>query len=292
MATKKLKSYKGRRLRITRLDECGIPAYGPAGTIVTSGFITVTVGREEEAGDTYTSKNAWGELCVNEKDPDILKWVNVSVEMCEIDPGVLDIMAGSDVITSGADTIGAYFGPDPMVGGYAIEVWTKVAGVDACASGTQEWGYVAVPWLKNGKLDGDFKVENAPLNITLAGQGFPATADWGLTPYGDNPLKDAGGFQTGKIWAVVRTDVQPPNDTLGATTLVELPLKAAVNKGDVFPADPTVTAQDATEAGQLIGEGYIVAASDNANWLSGEFFTIGTFKFNWTGSAWAAGIHA
>lgn len=292
MATKKLKSYKGRRLRLTRLDECGAPAYGAAGSIVTEGFITVTIGREEEAGDTYTQKNAWGSLCVNEKDPDILKWANVTVEMCEIDPGVLDIITGADPIIAGSDTIGAFFGSDVPLGGFAIEVWTKVAGVDACAAGTAEWGYVAVVNLKNGKMSGDFKIENAPLNITLEGQGFDATSAWGITPYGDNPLKVAGGFVAGKIWAVVRTDVQPPNVTLGAVVLVELPNKAAVNKGDVFPVDPLVTAQDATQAGQLVGEGYIVAPSDAANWLTGEFFTIGTYKFNWTGAAWAAGIHA
>lgn len=291
MATKKMKSYKGRRLRVTRTDECGAPAYGVAGQIVTEGFITVTISREEESGDETTQKNAWGELCISEKDPDVMKWANVSVQMCEIDPGMLDIMAGALPITSGADTIGAFFGPDAPLGGYAVEVWTKVAGIDACAGGVQEWGYVAVPFIKNGKLDGDFTIENGPLNITLLGQGFPATDAWGLTPYGDNPLKRAGGFLAGQTWAVVRTDVQPPDVTTGAVALVELPSKAAVDVGDVFAAEATVTAEDAPSAALLAGLGYVVAAPGTA-WGTGEFFSVGTFKFNWTGSAWAAGIHA
>lgn len=291
MATKKLKSYKGRRLRLTRLDECGAPAYGAAGSIVTGGFITVTIGREEEAGDETTQKNAWGELCISEKDPDVMKWANVSVQMCEIDPGVLDIMAGALPITSGTDTIGAFFGQDAPIGGYAVEVWTKVAGIDACVAGAQEWGYVSVPNIKNGKLDGDFTIENGPLNITLAGQGFPATADWGLTPYGDNPLKLTGGFLAGQIWAVVRTDVQPPDETVGAVALTQLPSKSAVDPGDVFAAEPTVTAQDSTNAAKLAPLGYVVAPPGTA-WATGEFFAVGTFHFNWSGTAWAAGPHA
>lgn len=292
MATKKLKIYKGRRLRITRLDECGAPAYGPAGSIITDGFITVTIGREEQAGDDYLQKNAYGELCVNEKDPDVMKWANVSVQMCEIDPGVLDIMAGAVPITAGADTIGAFFGPDAPVGGYAVETWLKVAGIDSCVSGgLPDWGYVAVPNIRNGKLDGDFTMENAPLNITLAGQGFAAGSAWGLTPYGDNPLKRTGGFLPGQIWGVVRTDVQPPDVTDGAVVLTELPVKSAVEPGDVFAAEPTVTAQDATNAAKLAGLGYVVAPPGTA-WATGEFFAVGTFHFNWSGTAWAAGPHA
>lgn len=74
MATKKLRSIKGRVARITRLDSCGAPVFGECSTIVTKGFITVTIAEEKEAGDEYKQKNAWGELWINDKDPDLTKW--------------------------------------------------------------------------------------------------------------------------------------------------------------------------------------------------------------------------
>lgn len=292
MANKTIKSIKGRVARITRLDECGAPDYGPCGSLVTQGFISVTLSHEYEAGDDYTQKNAWGELCVNEKDPDRIKWVNAAIQFCEIDPGYLDIIGGANPVIQAGDTIGATFGPDTQVGAFGLEVWTKKAGAGACVAGVPEWGYFAVPFVKNGTIDGDVKIENAPLNISLKGAGYGAALEWGLTPYGDNPLLAAAGFPVGDFWGMVVTTVQPPAPTDGCVPLVELPAKGAVNKADVFPADAAVTAQDATNAGNLITNGYIVSATDTANWATGEFFTIGTFKFNWTGAAWAAGIHA
>lgn len=70
-----------------------------------------------------------------------------------------------------------------------------------------------------------------------------------------------------------------------------IPNKGAILAGDVFPADARVTASDATNAGNLISYGYVVAPPGTA-WTSGQKMTIGTFDFNWSGTAWAAGAHA
>jgi hypothetical protein len=71
MATKTLRSVKGRRMRLTALDECGAPDLGnPCGSIVTSGFISVTWSDEVETGEEFTQKNAWGDFCIAEKDAD------------------------------------------------------------------------------------------------------------------------------------------------------------------------------------------------------------------------------
>ena len=66
MATKMLNSLKGRVIRITRLDNCGVPVVGACSSIVTAGFITLGFAPEVEAGDEYTQKNAWGDFCINE----------------------------------------------------------------------------------------------------------------------------------------------------------------------------------------------------------------------------------
>jgi hypothetical protein len=295
MPTKVLKSVKGRRLRLTRLDATGDPLTGACGTMVTGGFIQVTIGNELEAGEEYSQKNAWGEFCVNEKDGDIIKWVNVGIQLCMVHPDALDIIAGANPVTTGVTatanvsnkaltsnvatlttsaahgfsigqtvtvagvdatfngvytiasvptsttftyaktatnvtstaatgtaavqgtTIGATFGANPNADGFALEVWTRNA--EAGIASPTEWGYFVVPWIKNGQLDGDVTIANEVMTLQLKGEGYAASSNWGVGPYGDNPLIQAGGFPTGDLWGVVTTTVQPPAETNGCVTL-------------------------------------------------------------------------
>lgn len=220
MATKKLKSLKGRALRITRVDECGAPVIGACSSIVTYGFISVEFAPEVEDGEEYTQKNAWGDYCVNEKDRPRTKWVNVNLSMCEVDPDVLDIIGGGNPLTdaAGTDTVGASFGQDGNLESFAVEVWTKQAG-GGCEAGTPEWGYFVAPYIINGSIEGSVTIENGTMALGLSGEGLAATADWGVGPYGDAPLLDPGGFPVGDMWAVVRTTVQPPAETDGCAAL-------------------------------------------------------------------------
>ncbi len=217
MGTQITKSLKGRRIRVTRLDTAGAPVVGSCSSVVTDGFITVTVSEELEAGEEYLQKNAWGDFCINEKDGDRAKWANVSLEMCEVHPDILDIVAaGNPVVDTTPDTIGATFGTDANDSAFAIEVWTKQAGEGGA---TPDWGYLVVPFCKNGKIDGDVTVENGTLTISFMGEGNPATSDWATTPYGDNPLIAAAGFPVGDLWGLVRTTVQPPALTSGCAAV-------------------------------------------------------------------------
>jgi hypothetical protein len=60
--------------------------------------------------------------------------------------------------------------------------------------------------------------------------------------------------------------------------------------GSTFAADAQITASNAANAALLIGEGF--RANPQTNWTAGQKITIGTFDFNWNGSAWVAGAHA
>lgn len=212
MATKTLNSIKGRRLRLTRLDDCGDVVVGPCTTVVTEGFIQVEFAPEVEAGEEYLLKNAWGDFCVSERDGDRFKWVNLTIEMCDVDPDVLDIVANGNPIISSGDTIGTTIGTTAASGGFALEVWTKQAGAD-CNGGTPEYGYFVAPFVKNGRLDGSITIENGTLTISMAAQGFAAPASWATGPYGDDPLQ--ASFPAGDLMGMVVTNVAPPVVTAG-----------------------------------------------------------------------------
>lgn len=289
MATKKLRSLKGRCVRITRLDQCGNVVEGLASSVVSQGFITATFSEEIEDGEEITQKNAWGEFCIDDTGDDIMKWVNLSIQFCEVDPDILDIIGGATPVVVGGDTIGWTRGPHAPVGAFAIEIWTKAGGQNACVGGTVQWGYFVAPFVKNGKIDGDLNIENAPLNLTLVGKGFGATTSWAKGPYGDNPFLATSGFPVGEMYGVITTTVQPPAPTTGVAPVF---LRGNAAPGDVYLYEPTVTASDGTNAAKLTPLGYITDPAHTTAWLTGEFMTVNTFKFNWTGAAWAAGIHA
>jgi hypothetical protein len=126
------------------------------------------------------------------------------------------------------------------------------------------------------------------------------------------PKTDKNGVPVGR--GFTGTVVLAPPDQVGnaavstyATFTVNLPLqgkygmvdetgapipnKAAVKAGDSFGNEPTITGSDATNAGKLAALGYVAAPPGTA-WASGEQFTVNTYPFNWSGTAWAAGAHA
>lgn len=363
---KKLRSIKGKVMRITRLDDCGNLITGPNAFVVSEGFIKVTWAPEVEKGEEYTQKNAWGDFCISEKDPDRVKWINTTIQLCEIDPAILDIIGGADPLTGPATlpatlslkaltsnvatiTTAAPHGyvvgdlvtvvnttPDPVFDGvqlitavtsttfnftkvnanvtsgaavgtvtkvgdyvgnsydtaanplaFAIEVWTKKAGVDHCVPGAVEWGYFVAPYVRNGQPDGDTAVENAALSITLKGEAGNAPATWYQGPYGDNPIMDPRGFPAGALRAQVTTTVQPPTATVGTGWL---PARGQATPGNQYGADPDITASDAPNAAKLTTEGFV--AVPQTNWTTGQKIQIGAYAFNWSGAAWAAGAHA
>lgn len=284
MASKRIKSIKGRRMRLTRLDECGAPdTASTCGVIVTDGFVSVTISNEIEAGEEYTQKNAWGDFCIAEKDGDRVKWANVTIQMCEVDPEVLDLVGGANPVVAGGSTIGATFGTEPNPNAFAVEVWTKKAGTDACASGgtDPEWGYFVVPYVRNGKLDGDLTIENAPLTISLAGEGVGANSAWGVGPHGDAPMKATSGFPAGDLYGMVVTDVQPPNVTDGCDKIGGNP--ASASPGDTFggTAFASITGSDATNAALLAGLGFTAVPS--TEWVGDQYITVNTQQFYWAG---------
>ena len=218
MATKILKSIKGKTVRLTRLDECGEPVEGSCTTLVSDCFVSVTLTGEYESGEEFIQKNAWGDLCINDKDPDILKRVSVAIQFAEINPDALDIIAEANPVTVGGNVVGATFGTDVNSSSFALEVWTKRTGVDCTAPNSQEWGYFLIPFIRNGKIDGDITIENGALTLGVMGDAFAASAAWGTGIYSPNPF--GTNFPVGDIFGMVVTTVQPPSDTAGCVPYV------------------------------------------------------------------------
>jgi len=206
MSTRVIKSIKGRRIRLTQLDNCGTPVdvSDGCGTVVSDGFISVTLSGQYVTGQQFQARDIFGTLCVNDSDPDQLVSVSVSIELCEVHPDVLSIILGEQPVLVSGEAEGFSFGAERNWSSFALEVWTKAVG-ESCDG---RWGYFVVPYNRNGKLDGGVTINNGTLTVTCAASAQPATAAWGTGPYLSNPFP--ASFPAGDLWGISTTTVQPP----------------------------------------------------------------------------------
>jgi len=68
------------------------------------------------------------------------------------------------------------------------------------------------------------------------------------------------------------------------------PIEVQAAPGLSIHGEPTVTASDAPNAAKLAPLGF--TAYPTSNWTTGQSISVNGFAFNWTGAAWAAGVHA
>lgn len=176
---------RGRRMRVTRVDSLGRPVPGLCSTIVTSGYVKVDMKAQIEDGDETTVKTAGGDLCVSEKACDQLKWLEVDIDFCSVDPDLFAMINPTWTKLSDyqGQTIGWEESHDYSCdAGIALEIWSDVTGftpTDPNAEGA--WVYYLLPMVIGGTL-GDMTVENGAVTFTLSGRTKKGNA-WGRGPY-------------------------------------------------------------------------------------------------------------
>jgi len=287
-----MKSIKGRVMRLTALDECGAPLYDSAlGMIVTSGFISVSWEHEVEDGTEHTSQNAWGDFCINELDAPRTKWLNLGMDMCEVDPETLVMLSGAVGNYDTDGMIGAFFDEQTNVNAFAVEVWTRATGQACSDAGAPLWGYFAAVYVRNGSISGGGSIENGPMNLELSGNGFGAAADsttpansaWGTGPHGDAPTVNP--WPVGAFRYIGITDVQPPAVTAGARAIV-----LATGATEVVGLEGTYTPVNAGPP-MVLADLDAVTASPLTAWTTDSFVTLGDGSLaHWDSAAWAAGV--
>lgn len=173
---------QGTRLRIARLDACGVPVTGAGGLVVTNGFVQVAISQQYEDGTEYQQRNAAGDFCVNEVGPDQFKRVDLDIQMCAIDPDVVGLITGVPVIVTGAPATGTGFWvtEGTVTQRFSLEVWQNISG-QACVGSSPQYAYWAFPNLGAGKFN-DFTIENDVLEWTLSAKSKGAAAGWGGGP--------------------------------------------------------------------------------------------------------------
>lgn len=186
MATQCFTPVLGRRLRVTRVDSCGRPAYGPCAQVISSGFVSVAYTAEIKDGTEIEVENAAGEVCVSRKAPDQLKWLNAEMTFCAVDPDLATLFnpGWEKLLDYRGNTVGwAERYTTTVQGGFALEVWSDVEGDDVCddPTATGAWVEFLVPWLQGGTM-GDLTVENGAVSFVFSSRS-KKNSKWGVGPH-------------------------------------------------------------------------------------------------------------
>lgn len=241
MATICATPFKVPKVRATRLDECGAVVEGECSTVVSDGVITIEIAREYEDRQEFFVKNADGVFCVKETDSPVLKWINLTATMCNVDPYMVNILAGEEVLEDDAE-VPNVIGFRTTEGASALvnagfEIWTRTAGTTNCGENQTRYGYMLLPWLVEGTT-GDVTLENGNATFVYTAR-TKSGGDWGVGPYnvvesaavatlGDPmPLFDPVGPLDHELW--LWTTLAPPVAQCGCIAL-PLPL-VAVDSG-------------------------------------------------------------
>lgn len=176
---------RGRRMRVTRVNNLGRPVYGPNAFAVTGGFISIQMSPEVSEGEEIEIKTASGEICVAEKSCDTLRWWTVQIEFCRVDPCLFTLI--NDSWTELRDCVGDVVGwaessKFSCDSGYALEIWTDVTGyVPSTPGATGAWGYLLLPFVVGGALS-EQTIENGAVSFTMTGR-TKVGSGWGRGPH-------------------------------------------------------------------------------------------------------------
>src|SRR5205085_2449421 len=104
-----------------------------------------------------------------------------NIAFTRVDPDLVSLITGNQtVVDHAAAAVGFRLsGGIPILGGWALEVWTDLAG-QVC-EGAKAYGYTLLPFLRGGKV-GDFSIEDGAASFSITSTTREASA-WGVGPY-------------------------------------------------------------------------------------------------------------
>ena len=227
---------KGYKLRATKINNCGMPIAGANNRLVTSGFITVDLTMVTQAAQDLEQSNAEGLICVSDRTPPQRKWYTPAIELCDVDPQLINMFSGWPVTLDYAGNPNGYKDATAVDEDYgvAIEIWTGGRSGNDCPTPINDsiftttttglqYGYFllgGIEWTM-----GNIRIGASVSTFTLTGRTIPMP-QWGMGPYNVAAIDSSG--TPGRLltplgqdehYTVFRTPVPPPDNTLGAVPL-------------------------------------------------------------------------
>lgn len=170
--------------RVTRLGACGEVLDTGCDYATTESFVEITLTRTWQERQDAFQLNANGDSCVDVPKAPFLRWYEVSIQFCNVDPELFNIVSAEPLVLNDAvvpQAIGWCTLPDsPSAANFALEFWTGTED-DACDDDEVEYGYGVLPRIAQGMI-GDVTISNAVITFTVTGITRSGN-QWGVGPY-------------------------------------------------------------------------------------------------------------
>lgn len=179
------------RARLTRLnDPAGTIAAAPNNHVVTDSIVQLTITPVISEGEDIEVKGACDCVCAAYKGRDRLKRFNLQIQLCRLEPALIEILTGASLFTNGSAEpignvwpigIGCNITPQPPV---ALEAWSDSWVGDAQAAAPNQyirWVFPRTYWQWDElTLNNEFTLPQFN-GWSQTNSAFPGN------PYGDNP---------------------------------------------------------------------------------------------------------
>lgn len=179
-------SVRGKVLRVTKLDDCcNPPAAGTAcAFVVSDGFVSVAYSKNIAEGTDIEVRKADGTICVTDQSCPEMKWIDLTITLCKVDPDLLFLMTGAPRAANFAG-VNVGFGDleDIACVNFSLELWTDIPNQVCTVGGVKQYGYWLTPCVTNGIVAGDVTVENDAATFTVTARTRAGSA-WGVGPVG------------------------------------------------------------------------------------------------------------
>jgi hypothetical protein len=153
--------------------------------VVSKRISTVTINEVTDDGTNVRERNFGDELLIVDDAFTQVLGYTADVALAGVDPDLISLFTGQPVVANAAgDIVGfdANTGIDLDGFGFALEVWSRIAGAACDPSGHRKWGYTVFPYLKGGRLGG-FSFENGAVQFSISGAQTRDGNGWGVGPF-------------------------------------------------------------------------------------------------------------
>lgn len=187
---------RAQNARVTRLGPCGEILDSTCAYATTSSVVTLALKKVFQERQDALQLNGNGDICVDKPKPPILRWYEVEITFCRVDPELFNIISAEPLILNdevSPKAVGFYSMPNSaLASNFALEFWTGTED-EGCTGNAVNYGYGWLPRVTQGVI-GDVTFENAVVNFTVTGITRPGN-QWGTGPY--NVLINESGANAG-----------------------------------------------------------------------------------------------
>lgn len=226
-------SVRGRMARVTRLDGCCRPPApaAPCSVVVTKGIITVQYSPEVDEGEEVAVRDMTGDLCATDEPCPVLKWINVQITFCKVNPDLFGFMTDYPIVLDyKGDSVGnRVTGKISCDTSFSLEMWTKIPQAQCAPGEGQQFGYFITPCVSAGVI-GEFTIQNGELTMQINAKARMG-AGWGRGPYAvdaQDALQTPGPlltpFAEDEAMDFHLTTIAPPAETDGCVPMPQYDL--------------------------------------------------------------------